>query len=121
MVLDLAYRTGVPWNETSYSNPEFDKLLTEADSTIDINKRREVIGKLETIMHEDGPVAQPLWRTMFTFWHESVLGYTMHPSQYFSAPGWRCSGPRESFLPNFASFRRPCMSFPRKRAPRSLS
>jgi peptide/nickel transport system substrate-binding protein len=83
MILDLAYRTGVPWNETSYSNPEFDKLLTEADSTIDMAKRREVMAKLETIMHEDGPVAQPMWRNVFTFWHQSVQGFTMHPSQYF--------------------------------------
>jgi peptide/nickel transport system substrate-binding protein len=82
MILDLAYRTGVPWNETSYSNPEFDKLLNQADGTIDIAKRREVMGKLEEIMHEDGPVVQPLWRDIFTFWHESVLGYTMHPSDY---------------------------------------
>ncbi len=83
MILDLAYRTGVPWNETSYSNPEFDRLLSEADSTIDISKRREIMGQLEQIMHEDGPVAQPLWRKLFSFWHESVMGYTMHPSQYF--------------------------------------
>ena len=82
MVLDLAYRTGVPWNETSYSNPEFDKLLNQADATLDIAKRREVIGKLEAIMHEDGPVVQPLWRDLFSFLHESVLGYTMHPSNY---------------------------------------
>jgi peptide/nickel transport system substrate-binding protein len=82
MVLDLAYRTGVPWNETSYSNPEFDKLLNQADSTIDIAKRREVMGKLEAIMQEDGPVVQPLWRDLFSFMHESVLGYTMHPSNY---------------------------------------
>jgi peptide/nickel transport system substrate-binding protein len=82
MILDLAYRSGVPWNETSYSNPEFDKLLDEADSTIDIAKRREVMGKLETIMHEDGPVAQPLWQDVFTFWNESVQGYTQHPSDY---------------------------------------
>jgi peptide/nickel transport system substrate-binding protein len=82
MVLDLAYRTGVPWNETSYSNPEFDKLLNQADSTADIAKRREVMGKLEEIMHEDGPVVQPLWQHLFSFFHESVLGYTMHPSNY---------------------------------------
>jgi len=31
MVLGLAYRTGTPWNESSYSNPEFDKLLTQAE------------------------------------------------------------------------------------------
>ncbi len=67
MVLGLAYRTGVPWNETSYSNPEFDELLDQADSTLDMDKRREMMGQLEEIMHEDGPIAQPLWRNIFTF------------------------------------------------------
>jgi peptide/nickel transport system substrate-binding protein len=26
-VLNLAYRSGVAWNETGFSNPEFDALL----------------------------------------------------------------------------------------------
>lgn len=82
MVLDLAYRSGVPWNESSYANPAFDKLLDQADRTIDIVERRKVMGKLEEMMHEDGPVIQPLWRELFSFMHESVLGYTMHPSNY---------------------------------------
>src|SRR6185312_14015718 len=30
MTYSLAYRTGVPWNESHWSNPEFDKLLTIA-------------------------------------------------------------------------------------------
>ena len=30
MLLNLAYRTGVPWNESAYSNPEFDQLLNQA-------------------------------------------------------------------------------------------
>lgn len=82
MVLDLAYRSGVPWNETSYDNPAFDQLLDEADRTVDMTKRHVVMGKLETIMHEDGPIAQPLWQDLFTFWHASVLGFVMHPSEY---------------------------------------
>ena len=83
MILDLAYRTGVPWNETSYSNPEFDRLLTKRTARSISPSGAKSWAKLEQIMHEDGPVAQPLWRKLFTFWNKSVLGYTMHPSQYF--------------------------------------
>ncbi len=82
MVLGLAYRTGAPWNESGYSNPEFDKLLVEAGGILDLDKRREVIGKLETIMHEDGPIVQPLWRNNFTFFADKVEGFTMHPTSY---------------------------------------
>jgi peptide/nickel transport system substrate-binding protein len=82
MVLGLAYRSGVPWNESGYSNPEFDKLLTEAEGTIDLDKRREIMAKLETIMQEDGPVVQPLWRNNFVFYDKRVLGFKMHPTNY---------------------------------------
>lgn len=36
MVLALAYRSGVPWNESSYNNPEFDQALIEAESTFEV-------------------------------------------------------------------------------------
>ena len=29
-VYALAYRTGEPWNETGFANPEFDDLLSQA-------------------------------------------------------------------------------------------
>jgi peptide/nickel transport system substrate-binding protein len=82
MVLGLAYRTGVPWNESGYANSEFDKILTEAEGTVDIAKRKELMGKLQKIMQEDGPIVQPLWRKNFTFYDEKVLGFKMHPTQY---------------------------------------
>ena len=54
-----SYRTGVPWNESAYSNAKFDELLTKAEGTLDVDVRREIIGELEKIMLEDGPIAQP--------------------------------------------------------------
>ncbi len=82
MVLGLAYRTGVPWNESSYSNPEFDSLLTQAEGILDPDKRRVVMAKLEQLMQEDGPVVQPLWRVVQTGYHKRIKGFRMHPSQY---------------------------------------
>ncbi len=85
MVLGLAYRTGVPWNESSYSNPEFDRLLTKAEGILDVDKRREVMCQLETIMQEDGPIVQPLWRSVFTGYDKRVKGFKMHPTSYIFA------------------------------------
>ncbi len=82
MLLGLAYRTGVPWNESSYSNPEFDKLLAEAEGTVNLEKRKAIMAKIEEIMQEDGPIVQPLWRSNFTFYDKRVKGYTMHPTNY---------------------------------------
>ncbi len=82
MVLGLGYRTGVPWNESGYSNPEFDRLLTKAEGILDVDKRREVMAKIEKIMQDDGPIVQPVWRSIFTFYDKRVQGFEMHPSTY---------------------------------------
>lgn len=85
MTLGLAYRTGGAFNESGYSNPEFDKLLNEAEATLDIDKRRVIMGKIETIMQEDGPIVQPIWRNVQTGYDKKVKGFKMHPSQYIFA------------------------------------
>jgi peptide/nickel transport system substrate-binding protein len=82
MCLSLAYRTGVPWNESRYSNPEFDRLLDEAESFADVEKRRAVMAKLEAILQDDGPLVQPIWRKVFCFADQKLKGFRMHPTQY---------------------------------------
>ncbi|MBC8037722.1 MAG: ABC transporter substrate-binding protein [Rhizobiales bacterium] len=83
MVLSLAYRTGVPWNESAYSNAKFDELLTKAEGTLDVEARRELIGELEAIMHEDGPISQSTWRKYYTPMDKKVKGFELHPTRYF--------------------------------------
>jgi len=82
MVLGLAYRTGVPWNESRYSNPTFDDLLTKAEGTLDLDERRAVISELQKIMQEDGPIVQPLWRGTATGYDRRVHGAEKHPTNY---------------------------------------
>ena len=82
MVLALGYRSGVPWNESEWSNAEFDSLLTEAEGTLDVDKRREIMGKLQEIMQEDGPLSMPIWVETFTFMDKKVKGFKMHPTNY---------------------------------------
>jgi len=64
-VLNLAYRSGVAWNESSYSNPEFDKMLDQALGILDVNERRKVMAKLEQILQDDAVFIQPFWRSEF--------------------------------------------------------
>ena len=82
MVLGLAYRSGVPWNESHYANPEFDAVLTQAEGTLDLEERRALIAKLEMIMQEDGPITQPLWRSVYSAWSDKVVGFSHHPTSY---------------------------------------
>jgi len=82
MVLALAYRGDVPWNESGYANPEFDRLLAEAEGLADVEKRRVVMAKIQTLMQEDGPIVQPIWRGVFTAFDKRVQGFQMHPTEY---------------------------------------
>jgi len=83
MVLGLAYRTGVPWNESSYANPEFDKALTDAESTVNVEDRRKKMEKVEKILQDDAVLVQPFFRSVFTAVRENVVGFEMHPTRYY--------------------------------------
>ena len=54
-VYALAYRTGEPWNETGFANPEFDDLLDAGATPSPIaDKRRELMAKMEKILQDSG-------------------------------------------------------------------
>ena len=79
-VLNLAYRSGVTWNECAYSNPEFDRLLDEAGGIVDVNKRRGVMAQLEKILQDDAILVQPFWRNVFTTSTQKVKNYRVQPA-----------------------------------------
>lgn len=83
MVLGLAYRTGVPWNESSYANAEWDAALTEAEAELDVEKRRAKMEKVEKILQDDAVLVQPFFRSVFTAVRDDVVGFEMHPTRYY--------------------------------------
>jgi peptide/nickel transport system substrate-binding protein len=78
-VLALAYRSGEAWNESAYSNPEFDRLLATAMSLADADARREVMAELETVFRNDAVIIQPFWRKLYRHYRPDVVGAAMHP------------------------------------------
>jgi peptide/nickel transport system substrate-binding protein len=82
MLLGLAYRSGVPWNETHYNSKQFDALLTEAESTVDINARRKVMAKVEKTIQDDAVMVQPFFRSVMNAASDKVKGIGMHPTNY---------------------------------------
>jgi peptide/nickel transport system substrate-binding protein len=82
MVLNLAYRSGVPWNEANYSNPEFDKALDVASSILDVEERRKAMYTCEKILQDDAIISQPFWRAVSAVADKRVKGFTMHPTNY---------------------------------------
>lgn len=77
-VLVLAYKSGVAWNETAFKNEEFDKLLTQAVGTPNVDQRRDLMAKIEKIMQDEGVLIQPYWRSLFRHAKSNVHDIDMH-------------------------------------------
>ncbi|MBA3446420.1 MAG: ABC transporter substrate-binding protein, partial [Pseudaminobacter sp.] len=77
-VLALGYRTGEAWNETGYSNPEFDAKLEQALAISDPDKRREVMMDIELILQDSGIIIQPFWQSLYCHMQPAVQNHAMH-------------------------------------------
>ncbi|MCA8870083.1 MAG: ABC transporter substrate-binding protein [Rhodobacteraceae bacterium] len=82
-ILALAYRSGEAWNEAAYSNPEFDKLINQALSIADADKRRVVMAKIEQLLRDDGVIIQPYWRSLFNHQDGQFVNVEKHPAHEF--------------------------------------
>ena len=82
MVHSLAYRTGVPWNESGFSNAEFDEVLSKAEMTVDVEKRRALMERLELILQDEGTAVQPFFVGEYTVYDKRVKGFRLHPTLY---------------------------------------
>ncbi|RDC68470.1 diguanylate cyclase [Rhodovulum sp. 12E13] len=79
-VLALAYKSGVAWNETAFSNAEFDAKLEQAMSIADADERRIIMADIQKIMQDEGVVIQPYWRSLYNHARPGVHGTDMHPT-----------------------------------------
>lgn len=82
MVLSLGYRSGVPWNESGYANPEFDAALDEAEAIVDPVERSKVMEKVQRILQEDAVMVQPMWISKLFIARDTVKNMNAHPTQY---------------------------------------
>jgi len=89
MVLNLAYIADaegkpVPWNETRWSDPEFSKLLTEANGILNVDERRKVFCKLEDIQQQRGSIGIPYWRNAWYVMRKKVKNVHGVPPLYMT-------------------------------------
>ncbi len=77
MVLSVAYTAddkGAPvaWNESHWVDKEFNDILTQASGTLDLAKRKELVGKLETIQKERGSICTPFFMSVWKIYKKNV-------------------------------------------------
>ena len=77
-ILALAYRTGEAWNESAFSNAEFDELLGKAMSVADAAERSKLMERIEQIMQEQGVMVQPYWRSLYRHADPKVKDCPIH-------------------------------------------
>ncbi|MFN2138276.1 MAG: ABC transporter substrate-binding protein, partial [Candidatus Promineifilaceae bacterium] len=63
--LDTMLVTGAKWNESHFSDPEFDELVAMAATTLDDGARVKTYRDIERILSERGPILIPYFFAQF--------------------------------------------------------
>ncbi|BCH31742.1 diguanylate cyclase [Mesorhizobium sp. L-8-10] len=79
-VLALGYRTGEAWNETAWSNPDWDAKLNAALAVADATKRKAMMQEIEQVLQDSGIIIQPYWRKLYNHHMAAVKNHGMHPT-----------------------------------------
>lgn len=74
----LAYQSGTAWNETGFSDPQFDALVQKANAIADADRRRELMRELQVKLQNSGIIVQPYWRKLFCHMNPRLMSYQMH-------------------------------------------
>ncbi len=87
MTLAVAYTAnpdGTPaaWNESHWVDQEFIDILNEAVGTLDLEKRKELVGKLEVIQKERGTVCIPFFMSVWKIYKKNIHDVVADPQEY---------------------------------------
>ncbi len=87
MALALGYtanKSGKPvaWNETHWIDEEFIRLLRQAERTLEIDARREIMCQIEDVMQERGPIGISYWRRTWNITRSVFKNVKAHPTGY---------------------------------------
>ena len=80
LIFSIAFRGGADWNETRYADERFDRLLLEARSTVDFDKRKAMYCDMQRMLHEDGGHITLAFRDILDAKASNVRGISAHPS-----------------------------------------
>jgi peptide/nickel transport system substrate-binding protein len=76
---NAAYVTGAAYNESHWSDPEFDQIVTQINSEMDKAKRVELYKQAQQILIERGPVIVPFFETAAAGTSAKVAGIELAP------------------------------------------
>ncbi len=80
LMFSIAYKGDAKWNETVWKNDHFDKLLLQARSEKDFDKRKELYGEMQKMLHDDGGIVIMAFLDNLDAGSKKVKGITPHSS-----------------------------------------
>ncbi|AZV79735.1 ABC transporter substrate-binding protein [Parasedimentitalea marina] len=85
-MFSTAYKSGVNWNESFWSNARFDELLASARSELDNDKRREMYVEMQGLVRDEGSTLIPMFAS-YVMAHSTAVAT---PEKV--APNWTMDG-----------------------------
>jgi len=61
LVLSLFYKSDAPWNEAGWKSEQFDQLLIAARAEPDFDRRKQMYGDMQVMIHESGGTGIPVF------------------------------------------------------------
>ena len=61
LMLSLAFSNKSSWNETHWSHDRFEELLVAARAELDEDKRRDMYGEMQRLIHDEGGLVAPVF------------------------------------------------------------
>lgn len=80
LIFSIAFKGGADYNETAWNKERFDKLLVEARSVTDFNKRKEMYCEMQRMLQDDGGHITTAFTDLIDAARTEVKGITPHPS-----------------------------------------
>jgi peptide/nickel transport system substrate-binding protein len=77
--LSLAFAGSSSWNETNWKRADFDKLLSEARSEMDLGKRTAIYQQAQRMLTEEGGAIVPMFFYRVAAIRSNCDGFTPHP------------------------------------------
>lgn len=80
LIFSLVYKSDGSFNESAWKNKQFDKLLLEARSMKDFNKRKSIYGEMQNMLQQDGGIIILSFLDVLDAANKKVKGITPHSS-----------------------------------------
>ncbi len=74
LLLSIGFRSDAKWNESQYKNEQVDKLIDQGRAESNFATRKEIYGKLQQILYEDGANVIPCFTDYLNIINSKVKG-----------------------------------------------